>query len=367
MWTGEDIACNKLTETTAACSSDADCTAFGGAKCMITKASYAGGTSAVSGVCHDATQVDVMSGRAILGDTTWGVTPAFVLRHGAEHRYPDSLVYLGACRTLYNGSLGVAFFAAGAKAVAGYSNVVSSQFADQIGEHFFSRMVVDKEKAGSAYGVGSQDPAHPGSFFRFFGARALTVSEADILNQSFESGDLTAWEKEGDGRVITKLGVAKPVSGKFMGIISTGLGFTQQLGAIEQTFCIPPGLSTMSFYWKYYSEEFHEWCGSQYQDTFQATLGDSKGKEYQVVNLAVDDLCKKGDNGCYTCGSKYVGLTPSDVQFDQGDNHKTDWQKATYNIVSLSGQGPVTLKFFCTDKGDSIYDTAVLVDHVKFE
>lgn len=366
LWSGEQVECGKLTEATATCSSDTDCIKFGAAKCMITKASYVGGTAAVSGVCYDANQVDLMSGRVVLGDRTFGVTPAFVLYHGASRRYPNSLVYMGACRTMWNGSLAASFFASGAKAIAGFSNLVTNQFAYQMGEHFFSRMIIDKDKAGSAYGVGAQDPAYSGSFFRFLGARNLTVSESDILNSSFESGDLTAWEKEGDGRVITKLGVAKPVSGKFMGIISTGLGFTQNVGSIEQTFCIPPGLSTFSFYWKYYSEEFNEWCGSQYQDTFTASIT-ANNVSTNIVKLSVDDLCKKGANGCYSCGSKYVGLTPSDVQFDQGDCYKTDWQKATFNISKWSGQGPVTLRFFCEDRGDSIYDTAVLIDHIKFE
>ncbi|MBM4388129.1 MAG: hypothetical protein FJ088_10355, partial [Deltaproteobacteria bacterium] len=67
------------------------------------------------------------------------------------------------------------------------------------------------------------------------------------------------------------------------------------------------------------------------------------------------------------CGGKYVGLTPSDVQFDQGDTHKTEWQKSVTDVKNLAYLGPVTLSFFCTDKGDSIYDTVVLVDGMKFE
>ena len=369
LWTGEKVDCGKLATTTKKCSTDGDCTGSG-AKCLITKASYSGGDALVSGVCFDATQVDLMAGRLVLGDLTWGVTPSFVLKYGGVQKYPQSVVYLGACRSMYNGTLLSAFFSSGAKVVAGYSNVVGSQFAGQMGSHFFTQLIQQKESAGSAYGIGAQDPGHPGSFFRFFGARDLSVAGSDILNSSWETGDLTAWEREGDGRVISKLGIAKAVQGKFMSIISTGLGFTTQLGSIEQTFCIPAGLTTMSFFWKYYSEEFHEYCGSAYQDTFSAMLTDANGKEYKVLYANVDALCCAND--CSGCGSywkgKTCGLTPSDVQFDIGDTHVTAaWQKSTFNISSLSGQGPVTLKFFCTDKGDSVYDTAVLVDAVRFE
>lgn len=363
LWTGEAINCGNLTQSVKTCTSASQCPQ--GTFCMITQATYTGGTMNASGICYDATQIDLATGRVVLGDKTYGVTPAFFLKYGLSHKAPQSLIYLGACKSLYNGSLASSFFASGAKSVIGYTNVVSNQFAIKQGSNFFAQMIEQKNTVGQAFGVGAQDPEHQGSFFSMFGARNLTVSFSDILNPSFETGDLTAWEKDGDARVITKLGIAGPTSGKFMGIISTGLGFTTQTGSIEQTFCIPQGKKTFSFFWKYYSEEFHEWCGSQYQDTFTASFTTKTGVNINVVNLAVDNLCAKND--CFGCGSHYVGLTPSDVQFDQGDNHKTDWQKATYNISSLAGTGPVTLKFFCTDKGDSIYDTAVLIDNIKFE
>jgi len=364
LWTGEALDCGKLTQATTTCTSTSQCPA--GTTCLVTQAVYSRGGAAVSGICYDATQVDLMTGRVVLSDKTYGVLPSFVLDYGAAQGYPESLVHLGACRTLYNGSLASSFFAAGVKAVTGFSNYVSSQFANQMGSQFFARMVEQKMKAGEAYGVGAEDPANQGSFFRMFGARNLDVSQSDILNPSFETGDLTAWYQDGDGRVIAKLGTAGPVSGKFMAVISTGLGFTVETGNIEQTFCIPKGIEVFSFFWKYYSEEFHEWCGSQFQDTFKADMVATGGVEHSVVDLSVDDLCAPSD--CFIgCGSKYVGLVSSDVQFDQGDNHKTEWQQATYNVSNLAGGGPVTLRFFCTDKGDSIYDTAVLVDHIKFQ
>lgn len=364
IWTGEPVACEKLTQTVKSCTSSSQCPS--GTECVITNASFGGGSSSVSGYCHDATQVDLESGRVAMGDSTYGITPSFVLRHSSGNRFPNSLVYLGTCRSLWNGSLAAALFASGARTISGFSGVVTSQFAFDASSSYFAAQMEQQQDSGDAYGVGRQDPDNPGSFFRQFGARHLTIYESDILNESWETGDLMGWDRDGDGRVITKLGVARPAGGKFMSVISTGLGFTTELGSIEQTFCVPAGTNSMSFFWKYYSEEFHEWCGSEFQDTFQAKLVDTAGKEYPIVNLSVDDLCKKGDNGCYSCGGNYVGLTPSDVQFDQGDCHKTDWQKATYNVAQLAGKGPVTLKFFCTDKGDSIYDTAVLVDAVKF-
>lgn len=381
LWTGEAVDCARLTTTTKTCKTTAECPA--GTECLITQAvlSVQGTTQTIqaSGVCYDATQVDLMRGRVVLGDRTYGVTPALVRWTGERQKFPNSLVYLGACRTLYNGTLAAELFGAGARTVAGYTGTVTNAFARQAGSSFLAQMFEEKKTAGEAYGVGVQDPENPGSYFRLFGARNLTISQSDILNASFETSDLTAWEQDGDGRVLAKLGKTGPVSGKFVGIISTGLGFTDLTGSVQQTFCIPEGVQTLSFWWKYYSEEFHEWCGSEYQDTFQADLTGPTGQKYKVVDLAVDDLCKSDCNQACECysgffascppgmGSHYVGLTFSDVQFDQGDNWVTPWQKATYDVSALAGKGPVTLRFYCTDQGDSIYDTAVLVDGIKFE
>lgn len=63
-----------------------------------------------------------------------------------------------------------------------------------------------------------------------------------------------------------------------------------------------------------------------------------------------------------------MGLEPSDVSFDQGDVYNTQWQLAQLNISALTAiTGPVTIKFFITDAGDSIYDTVVLIDKIDFK
>jgi hypothetical protein len=290
-----------------------------------------------------------------------------VERYG-KSSMPDSLVYLGACRTAYNGSLAGAFLAAGARTVAAYTDYVSSAFAGQAGREFFSALIDQERVTGSAVPESTEDPDHEGAGFVLIGAGELSLTASHIVNQGFERGDLTAWTADGDGRVISKLGATKPVSGKFMGIISTGLGFTVQTGSIEQTFCIPSDTYGLSFYWKYYSEEFHEFCGSTYQDTFQARMYTPGGQEMQIVDVAIDDLCDPDD--CSGCCAKAqcVGLVPSDVQFDQGDTHMVPkWQKAKVDISGFAGKGPVTLSFFATDKGDSIYDTVIVVDSITFK
>jgi hypothetical protein len=51
--------------------------------------------------------------------------------------------------------------------------------------------------------------------------------------------------------------------------------------------------------------------------------------------------------------------------FDQGDVYATGWRPQTETIpASLRGKR-VELRFFATDIGDSIYDTAVLIDNIR--
>ncbi len=377
LWSGEAVNCGRISSSDQKCNSTADCPA--GSTCVITEAPVEyddGGVikkTEAEGLCYDRTHADMMAGRVILGDGTWGLTPEFIEFYADGQRFPGSIVYLGGCRTLYNGTLALSFVASGARTVTGYSNRVTSKFAFKSGYDYFFNIMQRSMTTGEAYAGGAVDPSNQGSFFRLFGALEMSASETGILNPGFEISDLTAWTQQGDGRVISRLGATKPIAGKFMGIISTGLGFTDKTGLISQSFCIPAGAKEVVFYWKYYSEEFHEFCGSAYQDTFQARLLTKDGTEFSVIDLAVDDLCAPTDGKCETCvdctcGSDYIGLEPSDVQFDRGDTHMTDWQKSTFPLTGLdmTRDAPVTLSFYCTDKGDSIFDTAVLVDSVSF-
>ncbi len=382
LWTGESINCGRISSSDQTCTSSAECPA--GSTCIITEPSEAyteqvvtdAGTQDVTkytkpeGLCFDSTHSDLMSGRVVMGDRNWGVTPEFIEHYSDESRFPGSIVYLGGCRTLYNGTLAISLIASGARTVLGYSNRVTSEFAYRSGYDFFFNLMMRTLTTGESWAGGAADPDNPASFFRLFGALEMTVKGVEILNPGFETSDTSAWVTDGDGRVISRLGETKPIAGKFMGIISTGLGFTDKTGTISQTFCIPAGASELVFYWKYYSEEFHEFCGTAYQDAFEAKLTTKDGTEYPVVNIKVDDLCAADDGKCQEgqCGAQYVGLEPSDIDFDRGDTHMTAWQKATFALDGFDTERntPVTISFYCTDKGDSIFDTAVLVDSVSF-
>jgi len=386
IWSGEAVKCNQFSTTQKTCKASLQqgqqvtitaCPT--GTECVFTSAT----SSSLTGVCVDRTQTDLANGRVVMGRETWGTTGSFVSRY-APVRFPNSFIYLGTCRSVYNGTIAAEYFAAGAKSIAGYSGYTKNAYAYASGKSVFEEMVLNGDLTGSAaFEVPEQDPDTADNRLRLFGADNLDIMNADIINPSFETGDLTGWTKNGDGRVISKLGISQPVHGKFMGVISTGLGFTVQTGEISQNFCIPADKQAIKFYWKFFSEEFKEWCGSSYQDTFQATVTGSQGK-LTLVNVKIDDLCFYDDGSCQNCpnpgkgncecGSQYLGLKASDVSFDQGGVFNIKWQSnhnnkdtGSWDITPFAGAGPVQLKFFSSDAGDSIYDTVILVDSVIFK
>jgi hypothetical protein len=66
-------------------------------------------------------------------------------------------------------------------------------------------------------------------------------------------------------------------------------------------------------------------------------------------------------------------VIPADVKFDRVNPpsndtvtvYRTTWRVDTLNLNAYSGK-TILLKFNCTDVGDSIYDSAVLLDDIKF-
>ncbi|MFT7582047.1 MAG: hypothetical protein ACI9MR_003728, partial [Myxococcota bacterium] len=318
--------------------------------------------------------------------------------------YPSSFVNIGACRSLYNGSLASALYASGARGITGFTGYVDSAWARTQVAGLFSNLpsTLDGGAGGDIVANwfdAAEDPRNEGTNWGFVGALNLDLTNAELSNGDFESGTTVGWTSTGDGRVVSKLGGTQIVSGKYTGLVSTGLGFTLETGKLEQTFCIPADKSEIEFWWKFYSEEFREFCGTDFQDAFRAQLVGRNGQTIELVNLTVDDLCHYQDGlcgdcpnpqpcdaacvdvaGCYLsddmtqcdgvyncrCGSNFVGLEASDVSFDKGGVFNIQWQQTLKDVRSMSGTGPVTLRLFATDAADSVFDSAILIDKVRF-
>ena len=316
---------------------------------------------------YGAYEKDIATHRIVMdGDGYIVITPAFIDRYVSG--LPDSIVMLSACRSAINGSMANAFIARGAKTVLGYSDYVLTGYTQDTTSTFVKELYNDKTTGEAFAQAIKQHGVDDGNYgsksdharFTLFGSQNLKLASGRLVNLGFEEATLKPWKKVGDGRLIAQLGSSSPTEGKYMGIISTGLGYTTQAGSIEQAGCLDNNESTLRFDWNFFSEEFKEYCNSQYQDTFKVVMCEvkdvngtmSKSNCSTLFIKTIDDLC----------GSVHkVSNT-----FDQGDVYATGWQTQEVDISSYAGKS-ISLQFYATDVGDSVYDSAILIDNIKFK
>jgi hypothetical protein len=303
---------------------------------------------------------DLAAGRLAIVSGYYGILPSFITAYGGS--FPNSLVFIGACRSTFNTTMQDAFLGRGAATYLGFSEYVNSGFAFGRANYFHNAFVNDPNNlvtTGDIFIPGQSDASTPPAFWQMGGSNTLQLpSGNELQNGGFETGTLGAWSGAGDGRVVPQLGAFFfPTEGNFAGIISTGLGFTTSAGSVSQKVCLPADSKTLSFDWNYTSEEFREWCGSQFQDTFRVQITTDTGTT-TLFSRTVDQLCS--------------GTFQVPFSFDRppGSNWSFGWQTTNVDVSALatanSGKS-VTITFAVTDVGDSIFDTAVLIDKIAIK
>jgi hypothetical protein len=267
--------------------------------------------------------------------------------------FPNSLIFNGSCESSKNPNLKNAFIGKGAQTYFGFDKVVNTTFCKNSCDDIIRDVVVDFETTGDAFTAGQNDPQSPNALFEMFGNEDLHYS-LDLINGDFEYGDLTGWGTTGDGRVINQLAYISPYEGSFMGIISTGLGYTESSGAIYQFFRVPEEDNLLTFQWNFMSEEFMEYVGSIYQDYFKVSIFDENGAEFTILYRDVD----------YMAENYGLSLISPDIVFDVGDVYGSGWLSYSYDLSAFAGE-IVTIRFAAGDVGDSVYDTAILLDQIQ--
>ena len=175
-----------------------------------------------------------------------------------------------------------------------------------------------------------------------------------VFNGSFEIGDLSEWSSVGTTSSITALGPIKPQHRKHMGYASTGPSGDFVAATLSQSFKIQPGVTTLpiTFDYTFVTEEYPEWVGTIYDDAVTITLMTPSGS---IHTLAVERVNSSS-------------FTPiGGIDFPGGDNTVgwTGWKTAHKDIPVTEGSG--TYKIFIRDAGDDIYDSAILIDNIKFK
>jgi hypothetical protein len=318
--------------------------------------------------------IDLLLGRiGILGDV-FVIRPSFI--SNLPGGFQDAIVLNSSCQSSGNNTMANAFLGKGVKTYYGFTEVVSGSYAEQAGTQLLTNLVDTLDTTGDAYAAVTPkvDPNRtPAATFTQHGDTNVAYT-GKFLNGSFETGDLTSWVPVGDGRVIATLGGFTPTDGTFMGIISTGLGFTTSSGSVEQSFCLPETATKLEFDWNFNSEEFVEWCGAQhpFDDTIEVELVTDSGTS-TLMRETVDTLCGSVSPTNLSFDQSGPGCIPSDgVGSGTGGNDctvwSTGWSRKSIDISGIAngndGKG-VTLRFKNFDEGDSIFDSAVLLDDIE--
>lgn len=280
--------------------------------------------------------------------------------------FPQSVILNNSCGSDQTPPLRDAFLAKGAKTYYGYTESVNGSFSVAVARDVFTTLAKNKKTTAEVGKIGSADPQAPNAVLNMQGSGTMKFA-FELVNGNFEDGFL-GWTRSGDGRVISQLGYLDSPEGNYMGIISTGLGYTSETGNISQSFTVPDNATELKVRWNFLSEEFLEYIGSSYQDWFEVVLKSEDFGEEILFSKSVDGIAAEygasppSDEFPEGIAGDLVGVSPG-IVFDQGGVYMTDWQSETFNISSYKGKC-VTLVLRSSDVGDSIYDTAILLDDV---
>jgi hypothetical protein len=209
-------------------------------------------------------------------------------------------------------------------------------------------------------------------------AGAIGLPPAAIASGAFNGSDLL-----GFGIGDAPLGTYFPTSGDTFAILSTGLAASADtanisgslstiLGGLDNSqgddmtqlsleLNIPPNVNCLSFDFAFYSEEFPEFVGTQYNDTFTAEIG---GTNLSIVtNTFGFPEVVAPLNFAFGAVGEIISVNTAFGVFSP--------TLSTYDGVTplLRATTPVTpgvtteVVFTVQDLGDSIYDSAVFIDN----
>ncbi|MBI4490451.1 MAG: FecR domain-containing protein, partial [Deltaproteobacteria bacterium] len=195
------------------------------------------------------------------------------------------------------------------------------------------------------------------------GDKSKTVSETGcnscVKNGSFETtGSIPDWTQEGTAAsIITDFGggTFKPTEGSRMVILHTGSGaFNNVSNEITQSFKPKKGgVYLITFDYNFMTNEISH--SSTFNDTFEATLVDGNNKETLILKESRNSSSFKKDKGAISGG----GFT---LNANEG---YTDFKSASKTVTIDTGTADLDFEVF--DVGDTVVDSAVLIDNVKVE
>lgn len=175
-----------------------------------------------------------------------------------------------------------------------------------------------------------------------------------VFNGSFED-DVKGWTVTGTAGAVPSLGPLFATNRKKMGFVSSGPDEDAQVQTImEQKFKIQPGVTSfvIRFNYDFVTEEWPEFVGTPFNDSMRITLIKPDGTTVQLAFESVN-------------GSTFSAV--SGIDFPGGDNTVGH---TGFKVVSMTipvTAGPGIYRIVVRDEGDGIYDSNVLIDHIRFK
>ncbi|CAH1207692.1 hypothetical protein PAECIP111893_02757 [Paenibacillus plantiphilus] len=299
-----------------------------------------------------AYEADMKSGKLIEMNGYYGITPAFI--NAYNRSLPGSIVFNGSClSSLSESGFSQAFLDLGAKTYLGYEDAIEVKYDQKLAKSLFLPWIKERQTIGKAY-----DSVRSGSLL---GKESLKLSgsgevvlRTELSNTSFEEEDLADWITEGDVRILSKLGPIAPSRGKKMALLSTGLGSVDHTdSAMERVVTIPSGAKSILFDYNVVSEEPMEWLDTHYDDEFQAVLETADGQKKVLKKTTVSAVAD-------------WEAVPA-VNLDGGDDtaYQSGWSTANVDVSGYADRGPLQIRYKVWDRGDTDYDTVVLLDNIQ--
>jgi pimeloyl-ACP methyl ester carboxylesterase len=224
---------------------------------------------------------------------------------------------------------------------------------------------------------------------------ALTTAQGQALVDSLDIPAalaptfVTAVSPDPDATTArTSYGVISPTKGNTFLMLSTGRSGNQDIPAepgtdfdpvgpdgdvstLQFRVTVPPGVNRMSFDYTFLSAESPDFVGSEFNDTFTATVTDALGPNRVIATASVnasvfhpasDTTVGPGPFQLYVDNPFGVNLVFNQPGFSQVDAGTTGVQRVDAPVAS----GQVTVTFDIRDLGDGVLDSAVIIDNVQF-
>ena len=311
---------------------------------------------------------------SVKGGTMYAILPDFFTYYYDSDDLDGSFVFAENCE--FNGKNGNvvttmadSIYSRSAETVIGFHNSVMATYSrefmkayvDSLIDGSTTRQAFDaavSSEGSNDYFTGREEYG-PTAYPVFLGNDESRLANSGILNGDFELATTPVyWNQVGDTRVVKKLGALLPSSNSNMAILTTGIGSAEEDylagtegSVLSQVVKIPANISALKFSYDFVSEEPMEFVGSKYDDTFVVQIVSGSGTETIYSN---------------SINSAEQWYEIDNINFDGGDNttYQTVWQNISCDISKYAGQ-VVNIRFMVYDVGDSVYDSAILLDNVK--